>query len=44
VGDRVLDVPMGLLARNDRLGLHDRLGVLPASLAAPRSRSRMPSK
>jgi hypothetical protein len=44
VGDRVLDVPMGLLARDDRLGLQDRLLVLPASLAAPRTRSRMRSK
>ena len=44
VGDRVLDVPMGLLARDDGLGLHDRLRVLPVTLAAPRARSRKPSK
>lgn len=44
VGDRVLDVPMGLLARDDGLGLHDLPRVLPAVLAAPRTRSRRPSK
>lgn len=44
VRDRVLDVPMGLLARDDGLGLHDRLRVLPVALAAPRTRSRKPSK
>ena len=44
VGDRVLDIPVGQLARDDGLGLHDRLRVLPAALAAPRTRSRKPSK
>jgi hypothetical protein len=44
VGDRVLDVPIGLLARDDGLGLHDWRRVLPATLAAPRTRSRKPSK
>ena len=44
VGDRVLDVLVGLLARDDGLGLHGRLRVLPAALAAPRTRSRKPSK
>ena len=44
VGDRVLDVPVGLLARDDGLGLHDWLRVLAVALAAPRARSRKPSK
>ena len=44
VGDRVLDIPMGLLARDDGLGPHDRLRVLAFALAAPRARSRKPSK
>lgn len=44
VGDRVLDIPLSQLARDDGLGLHDRLRALPATLAAPRTRSRMPSK
>ncbi len=40
-----LDVLLGLLARVDGLALHDRLRVLPAAvLAAPRTRSRKPSK
>ena len=44
VGDRVLDVLVGLLAREDGLGPNDRPRVLPAALAAPRTRSRKPSK
>jgi|GEM_PF-5112363 hypothetical protein len=44
VRDRNLDVPVGLLARDDGLDLHDRLRVLPAALPAPRTRSRKPSK
>jgi len=38
VGDRVLKVLVGLLAREDGLDPHDRLRVLPAALAAPRTR------
>jgi hypothetical protein len=44
VRDRILDVLAGLLARDDGLGLHDLPRVLPAVLAAPRTRSRTPSK
>lgn len=44
VGDRALDIPMGLLARDNGLGLQDRLRVSPVALAAPRARSRKLSK
>jgi hypothetical protein len=40
----IFDILPGRLARNDGLGLHDRLRVLPVALVAPRTRSRKPSK
>lgn len=44
VRECILDVLFCLLARDDGLGLHDWRRVLPAALAAPRTRSRKPSK
>ena len=44
VRECILDILLGLLARDDGLGLHDRLRVLLATWAAPRTRSRKPSK
>lgn len=44
VRDRVLDITVGLLARDDGPGLHGWGRVLPAILAAPRTRSRKRSK
>ena len=40
VGNRIVNVPVGQLTRNDRLGRHPRA----PSLAALRTRSRSPSK
>lgn len=44
VHECVLDVLFGLLARDGGLGPHDRLIVMPATLDAPRTRWRKPSK
>lgn len=44
VRECILDVLLGLLARDDVLGLHGWRRVLPVTLAAPRTRSRKPSK
>ena len=40
VGNSIIDIPVGLLARDDGLGLH----ALATGLAALRTRSRRPSK
>ena len=40
VGNGLVNIPVGLLARDDRLDLH----ALAAGLAALRTRSRSPSK
>lgn len=44
VCERILDVPMGLLARDNGPGPHGWRRVLPVTLAGPRTRSRKPSK
>jgi hypothetical protein len=44
VPECILNILPGLPARDDGLGLHDRLRALPATWAAPRTRSRKPSK
>ncbi len=44
VRECVLDILLRLLAGGNGLGLHDRLRVLLATCAAPRTRSRKPSK
>ncbi len=44
VRECILDVPLGLLVPDDRLGLHDRLCVLAVALAVPLTGSRKPSK
>lgn len=44
VRDCILDILPGLLARDNGFGLHDRLRVFLATWAAPRTRSRKPTK